>query len=149
MYEVVQFEGEWNTGMMFIKNLFYQDKKNKARMWYVAAANDTEIDLKALTKKLGCGSGNLRAGSVDTMYEKLGAVKGGLNVFSAVNDTANEVKLIIDKRLMEEFEHVGVHPMQNTATTAISKESFKKVIELSAHEPMIIDFAELATAAPA
>lgn len=118
-------------------------------MWYVAAANTTEIDLKALTKKLGCGSGNLRAGSVDTMYEKLGAVKGGLNVFSVVNDTANEVKLIIDKRLMEEFEHVGVHPMQNTATTAISKESFKKVIELSQHEPMIIDFAELATAAPA
>lgn len=63
MYEVVQFEGEWNNGMMFIKNLFYQDKKNKARMWFVAAANDTEIDLKALTKKLGCGSGNLRAGS--------------------------------------------------------------------------------------
>ena len=77
----------------------------------------------------------------------MGAVKGGLNVFAAVNDTQNEVKLIIDKRLMEEFEHLGIHPMQNTATTAISKESFKKVIELSEHEPMIMDFAELATPA--
>ena len=149
MYEVVRFEGEWNDGMMFIKNLFYQDKKNKARMWVVVAANDTEIDLKALTKKLGCGSGNLRAGSQETMYEKLGAVKGGLNVFSVVNDTQNEVKLIVDKRLMEEFAHLGVHPMQNTATTAISKESFLKVVQLSEHEPMIIDFAELATAAAA
>ena len=103
MAEKVRFEGEYANGMMFAKNLFYQDKKNKARMWYVAAATDTEIDLKALTKKLGCGSGNLRAGSVDTMTEKLGAAKGALNVFSIINDKNTEITLIVDKRLTEEF----------------------------------------------
>lgn len=32
-------------------------------MWIICAAEDTAIDMKALTKTLGCGSGNLRAGS--------------------------------------------------------------------------------------
>jgi len=69
----------------------------------VVAATDTQIDLKALTKALGCGSGNLRAGSEEAMYEKLGAKKGALTLFSLVNDTAKAVELVLDKRLTEEF----------------------------------------------
>ena len=148
MDEKVNFEGEY-ANTMFAKNLFYQDKKNKARMWFVCTATTTQIDLKALTKTLGCGSGNLRAGALETMTEKLGAQKGALNLFAIINDTNNEVKLIVDKRLTEEFEYIGVHPMVNTATTAISKEAFMKVVEISGHEPQILDFAALAPAAPA
>ena len=69
----------------------------------MVAATDTQIDLKALTKALGCGSGNLRAGSEEAMYEKLGAKKGALTLFSLVNDTAKAVELVLDKRLTEEF----------------------------------------------
>lgn len=39
--------------------------------------------------------------------------------------------------------------MVNTATCAITKEDMLKVIELSQHEPKIMDFAALAPAAPA
>lgn len=81
MAEHVIFTGEY-ADVKFAKNLFYQDKKNKERMWVVVASHDTTIDLKALTKALGCGSGNLRAGSEEAMYEKLGARKGALTLFS-------------------------------------------------------------------
>ena len=92
-------------------------------MWIICAAEDTAIDMKALTKTLGVGSGNLRGGSEEDMYAKLGARKGCLTLFSVINDTENAVKLIIDKRLAEDFTYIGFHPMINTATSAITKES--------------------------
>jgi len=148
MREVVHFPDEYDY-LMFAKNLFYSDKKNKARMWYVCAADTTEIDLKALTKKLGCGSGNLRAASEEAMYEKLGCKKGGLNLFGLINDKEKEVVCILDKKLTEVWPYVGIHPMTNEATTAISKEAVMQIVELSQHEPQIIDFSELATAVAA
>lgn len=135
MREAVHFPEPYSSDIMFIKNLFYQDKKNKARMFFVIAADTTVIDQKALCKKLGCGSGNLRNGSEEAMYEKLGAIKGGLNLFALVNDKNKEVVCILDKKLTEEWAYVGVHPMVNTATTAISKEAIMQVIQLSEHEP--------------
>lgn len=95
MAEHVVFEGEY-AEVKFAKNLFFQDKKNKERMWVICAAHDTQIDTKALTKTLGCGSGNLRAGSEEAMYDKLGARKGALTLFSIINDTEKAVQLIID-----------------------------------------------------
>jgi len=148
MAEKVHFEGE-HANTMFVKNLFFQDKKKKEKMWVVCAANDTTIDLKALTKKLGCASGNLRAGGEDAMYTHLGARKGALTLFSLINDTNKAVNLIVDKRLTEEFPFIGFHPMVNTATTAITADAMNQIISLSAHEADIIDFAAMATAAPA
>jgi len=119
MVEKVHFTGEHEHALL-AKNLFFNDKKNKEKMWLVCAAHDTTIDLKALTKMLGLGSGNLRAASEENMFEKLGAVKGAVNLFSLVNDKKKEVTLLLDKRLTE-AEWVAYHPMDNTATTAISK----------------------------
>ena len=128
--EHVRWEGQY-AGAKAAKNLFFYDKKKKERMWVICAADDTEIDVKALCKLWGVGSGNLRGGSEEAMYEFLGARKGGLNLFAMVNDTENKVKLIIDKRLTEEFEYITYHPMVNTATCAITKEDMMKVIQLS------------------
>ena len=146
--EIVQWEGEF-ANTMKAKNLFLADKKNKARMWVVCATTDAAIDMKALTKALGVGSGNLRGGSEEAMFEKLGARKGGLNLFSIINDANNDVKLILDKRLAEDYAYVGFHPMTNEATTAISREDMMKLIQLAQHEPTIMDFEAMGTAAPA
>ena len=146
--EIVQWEGEFASTMK-AKNLFLADKKNKARTWVVCATTDAAIDMKALTKALGVGSGNLRGGSEEAMFEKLGARKGGLNLFSIINDANNDVKLILDKRLAEDHAYVGFHPMTNEATTAISREDMMKLIQLAQHEPTIMDFEAMGTAAPA
>lgn len=71
MSEKIKLEGDVKDAV-FAKNLFFANKKKKTDMWLVIAAHDTEIDLKALTKKLGVGSGNLRAGDQDVMTELLG-----------------------------------------------------------------------------
>lgn len=50
---------------------------------------------------------------------------------------------MIDKRLADECEYIGFHPMQNDATTAISREDLHKIVKLSNHTPEIIDFTKL------
>mmetsp|Transcript_13341 Transcript_13341/g.18215 ORF Transcript_13341/g.18215 Transcript_13341/m.18215 type:complete len:191 (+) Transcript_13341:66-638(+) len=148
MNEAVLFEGDY-AATMIAKNLFFQDKKNKERMWVVCACHDTTIDLKALTKTLGCGSGNLRAGSEEAMYDKLGARKGALTLFSILNDTGKSVEMILDKRLAEDYARVAFHPMTNEATTSIAKEGMMKVIAESQREARVLDFAALAPAVSA
>ena len=65
---------------------------------------------------------------------------GSVNLFSIVNDVDKQVNLVIDQRLWNDFDYVGFHPMVNTATVAISREDMHKVVELSQHEPVIMDF---------
>lgn len=55
--------------------------------------------------------------------------------------------LVLDKRLLsDEYEYIGFHPMDNSATTAINGQDIKKICELAAHEPVIIDFSTLSAA---
>lgn len=144
MLEKVKFEGD-NAKAVFAKNLFLHNKKKKELVYLLIAAHDTPIDMKGLTNHLKAGSGNLRAGDQDVMEQLLGATKGAVNIFSIVNDTAKKVILLCDQRLMNDFELVAFHPMQNDATTAISIADMKKVIALSNHEVEVIDFSKLVT----
>lgn len=66
MLEKVVFEGDWSSAK-FAKNLFLANKKKKENMYLVCAAHDTAIDMKALEKKLGTGSGNLRGANAEVM----------------------------------------------------------------------------------
>ena len=55
----------------------------------------------------------------------LGVAQGHLSLFAKINDAANKVKVIIDKRLMD-AEKVLLHPLVNTASTQISCTDFKR-----------------------
>lgn len=140
MNEHIKFTGAF-AKTEFAKNMFFVDKKKKDRIYMVVSANSTgKFDAKEMWKKLECTAGNMRGDNEKLMFELLGAKKGGLSLFSIVNDVNKEVKLVIDKRLWNDFDYVGFHPMVNTATVAISREDMHKVVELSGHEPVIMDF---------
>ena len=49
----------------------------------------------------------------------------------------------MDQRLMNDFELIAYHPMQNDATTAISNADMKKVIAISGREAEVVDFTKL------
>jgi len=142
MLETVKFEGEF-ANTKFAKNLFLYDKKKKERMWLVICAHDCVFAMKSLEKKLGVGSGNLRGADASVLEETLGVKGGSVNLFSIINDKDKKVGLIVDHTLLNNFEYVGFHPMQNDFTTAIKKEDVKKIIELSGHEAMDLDFTTL------
>jgi len=66
-----------------------------------------------------------------------------VNLFSIVNDSGKKIELIVDKRLVDECEMVGFHPMVNTATTAIHSKDIKKIVELSGHTFTVLDFSTI------
>ena len=95
MLEKVKFTDKYEYAKFAI-NLFLADKKKKENMWLVCASHDTKIDMKLLTKKFGCGSGNLRGGGAEVMEATLGVKAGAVNLFSVINDKENKINLVID-----------------------------------------------------
>ena len=83
-------------------------------------------------------------GADETVMEQLLRVKkGSVNLFSLLNDTQNQVKLVIDSRLWNDAERIGFHPMQNDATTSIGREDMKKFVQITKHEPIVVDFEKI------
>ncbi len=116
------------------KNLFLKCKKGK--LWLITALVDTQIDLKALAKTFGAG--RFSFGKPELLFELLGVYPGSVTPFSIINDKDKKVQLVLDARLIEE-DLLNFHPLENTATTSISNESFMKFIAAVGHEPIICE----------
>lgn len=119
------------------KNLFLKDKAGDYVL--VSALGSTLIKLNQLHKRIG--TKRLSFGKPDALLELLGVVPGSVTVFSVLNDTDNQVRLILDKAL---FAHDAVwfHPMRNTASTRVAPNDLIKFAEATGHAPTIIDFSE-------
>jgi prolyl-tRNA synthetase len=139
MVEEVKFT---HADVLLAKNLFLKDKKKKT-LYLIVAKHDANVDFKALAKHLGTGSSNIRGAESEKLEELLKVKPGSVNLFSIYNDSEKQVNLIVDKALYD-AQYIGFHPMQNDATTAISKADMEKVISLSGHTVDIIDFSTFA-----
>lgn len=116
MLEEVKFP---DKNVTFAKNLFLKDKKKKI-LYLLIAKHDTNTDFKLLAKFLKTGGSNIRGADADKLEEILKVKGGSVNLFSILNDSEKKVTLLMDQTLYEQ-ELIGFHPMQNDATTAISK----------------------------
>ncbi len=123
------------------KNLFLKDKAG--RFFLICAKSDTPIRLNKLHPHLG--SKRLSFGKAEALFEKLGVTPGSVTLFSIINDTDQDVTLIIDQRLTE-HDIVNFHPLLNDATTAISSEDMIKFAKATGHDPVILNLANLAQA---
>ena len=123
------------------KNLFLKDKAGQ--FFLICAKSDTAIRLNKLHPHLG--SKRLSFGKAEALLEKLGVTPGSVTLFSIINDTKQDVTLIIDQRLTE-HEVVNFHPLLNDATTAISSDDMIKFATATGHNPVILDLANLANA---
>ena len=123
------------------KNLFLKDKAG--RFFLICAKSDTPIRLNKLHPHLG--SRRLSFGKAEALFEKLGVTPGSVTLFSIINDTDQDVTLIIDQRLTE-HDIVNFHPLLNDATTAISSEDMIKFAKATGHDPVILNLANLAQA---
>jgi len=122
------------------KNLFLKDKKGQ--LWLISARQDTVIDLKRLPRVIG--SDRLSFGSPELMAEVLGVTPGSVTALALVNDRARRVRFVLDRALAES-DPVNFHPMTNTATTALSRESFRRFLQAIGVEAAVVDFAALAS----
>lgn len=121
------------------RNLFLRDKKKK--MFLVAAANETKIDLKKLSSVLECG--RFSFGSADRLWENLGIRQGSVNPFCIMNDTDHNVRIILDKYMMGQGI-VNYHPMDNAMTIGLKPADLMRFIKGTNHNPEIVDLTPAA-----
>ncbi|XP_041459886.1 putative prolyl-tRNA synthetase associated domain-containing protein 1 [Lytechinus variegatus] len=125
----------------FCKNLFLKDKKKK--LYLLTAHHDRPIQLNAVSKKVGA-SGGLRLADESILKEKLGVTQGCVTPYAIFNDTAGDVKFILDSDVVNGgHEKLFGHPMVNTASTAISPADLMKFAKEMGHEPILLDFSDM------
>ena len=123
------------------KNLFLKDAKDQ--LWLVSALQDARIDLKALPKAIG--SAKLSFGRAELLEAALGVTPGSVTALALINDPHHRVRFVLDADLAAS-DPVNFHPLENTATTAISQTDFRRFLAALGIEPLIVDFRRLAEA---
>ncbi len=116
------------------KNLFLRDKDG--RMALVVAKEDSRVDLKALSGKLGLG--RFSFGKPELMLAVLGIEPGSVTPFALINGTARDVTVVVDRALLD-FAEVNAHPLRNNATTRLATDDLLRFMRASGHEPLILE----------
>ncbi len=83
------------------------------------------LNVTSLEKNLK--QGKLTFASPQRMQKHLGLEPGAVSPFGLINDTANHVKLFIDKEL-EFVSEISFHPNDNRASVLIDNKDFKKYL---------------------
>lgn len=120
------------------KNLFLEDAKGA--LWLVSALQTTRIDLKALPAAIG--SGRLSFGKPEKLAASLGVSPGSVTAFALINDAERRVGFVLDRALAD-ADPVNFHPLENTATTAVSQAGFRRFLAATGVEPRLVDFTRL------
>ena len=108
-----------------VKNLFIRDDKKK-NYYLVLVQKDKTINLNKLRETIN--SRRLSFASEDDLEKYLGLKKGAVSPLGILNDENKFVKVIIDRDL-KNFEFLGVHPIENTATVWIKLSDLESLIK--------------------
>lgn len=138
------------------KNLFLRDKAK--RLFLAVAHADTAVDLVALGKAMRAGiaagrepsvRGRLSFGRPETLLAVLGVRPGSVSPLALINDPDHAVSHVwLDAALMApakshgvEAARLWVHPLENTASTAISPQGLRRFLESLGCAYSVVDLA--------
>jgi len=120
------------------KNLFLKDKRGD--LFLAVALGETRVDLVGLGKRLGA-KGRLSFGKPELMTATLGVVPGAVTPFTLINRSAQALKAVILDSALLATDPVWFHPLENTASTAISAADLRRFVISCGFEPQIIDLS--------
>ena len=118
-----------------LKNLYLRDKKKKNVL--LIAEQDTNIDLKALSKAIGCA--NLSFGSPERLMQNLGIRPGAVTPLSMISGVQNNVSLFMDSSLRN-CSKIYVHPLVNDRTLEMSLVELERFLGIIGVDFDWIDF---------
>jgi len=120
------------------KNLFLKDKGD--RLFLAVCHCDTVVDLVAYGKLAGA-KGRLSFGRPDLMTATLGVIPGAVTPFALINESAKALaEVAVDAALMG-WEKVWFHPLENTASTAVTPVGLVTFIRACGFAPRLVDLA--------
>jgi len=120
------------------KNLFLRDRKG-VRNILVVVGYEKSVDLKKLKDVLDVDK--LSFASPERLQECLGLDPGSVSLLGLINDSDHAVELVIDESIWK-AESILCHPLVNTATLVISREGIEKFLQVTGHEPTIVNVPE-------
>jgi Ala-tRNA(Pro) deacylase len=115
------------------KNLFLRDKRGA--LYLVTALEDADIELKSLHRRLGA-SGRFSFGPAELMRATLGVEPGSVTPFGALNDTGQQVTIVLDAAMMA-HETLNFHSLLNTMTTTIGRDDLVRFLAATGHTARI------------
>lgn len=119
------------------KNLFLKDKKN--RLYVVSTLTTTQVDLKALSARLGLGKGGVRVAPEESLQSVLQVPPTCVSPFALINESARSVALLLDVGFQKQ-SRVFFHPLSNDVSTAVTTENLDKFLKAIGREPSYVDF---------
>lgn len=120
------------------KNLFLKDKAGQ--LWLISAEQSARIDLKRLRAVIG--SATLSFASPERLLDALGVTPGSVTALALINDPQGKVRFVLDATLAQ-ADLVNFHPLENTATTTLTRAAFAAFLAALGVRPLIVDFAAL------
>ncbi|MFM1848387.1 MAG: hypothetical protein RL417_1861 [Pseudomonadota bacterium] len=117
------------------KNLFLRDDKG-SRHFLLAVSHTKRIELTVLAESVGVRK--LSFASPDRLKRYLGVDPGAVTLLGVINDPTHAVGVLIDRDLWN-AEELQCHPLANTATYIVTRESLERFFALTGHRVTIID----------
>ena len=106
------------------KNLFLRNK-DKSRFYLYALPLVNRADLGAVAMALG--EIRLSFGSEDALQERLNIQHGAVSLLNAIDTGKTDVLFLIDSSAFE-YDRIGLHPNDNTATVTIKPQDIEKIL---------------------
>jgi Ala-tRNA(Pro) deacylase len=125
------------------KNLFLKDKKDQ--LFLGVTLEDVAVDLKELGPLIGA-RGRLSFASADLLREHLGVEPGSVTPFALFNNRSRTVTPVLDETMLA-ANLLNFHPLENTATTAISSDDLLKFVAAQGHRALTLRFPRRAPGA--
>jgi Ala-tRNA(Pro) deacylase len=116
------------------KNLFLSDKKGR-RFFLAVTTCEKQVCLDSLSHQLDC---KLRFASERHLQALLGVTRGSVTMLGLVNDSARQVELWIDAEIWS-GEYFLCHPLVNTSTLVLSKQSLERFFALTGHQVRLFE----------
>ncbi len=117
------------------KNLFLCDKKGK-RHFLVVVPAQKRVNIKSLSTAIGAG--HLSFGSPDRLKRYLTVDPGSVTILALISDPDHAVEVIFDEVLWQ-AEAFQFHPLVNTSTLLIPRDSLRRFLEATGHEVRLLD----------
>ena len=125
-------------GSPICKNLFLCNRQ-QTEFYLLCMPGGKPFKTKYLSAQLGCA--RLSFADEGHMAQYLHTTPGSVSALELMFDTEHQVRLIIDKPLMED-EFISAHPGLSTSTLKLRREDLLKFVEATGHTPTYVELPE-------
>eukprot|EP01040_Poterioochromonas_malhamensis_P004374 gene4374-4688_t len=114
-------------------------KDKKYGLFLIITNGDRDINAKLIATKLNLSGANLRFADEQLVTEKLSVSRDTVTPFALINDKAKEIKVYIDKSLLQ-ADQLSVAALKSDHISSLASSEFVRFLEYIDHKPIEIDF---------